>query len=147
MLLAVLCVACGGPGSTPDPPKPAPPDAETIFSAAIKWNDPVRDEEVYLSGSARTFISQGRRVIEATIDDPDDSLTLTLALPDLEQTQYAVGDDLDASIVYAVNDSVVFQGSATDGDLAQVNDPRRFIATLVLDFEGFSLGGTVGLPR
>ena len=156
MLLFVLA-ACGettapqpGPDPTPAPtnPIPEPDEAEDAFSASITWDDPERDAEVYLKGNARTFVSQGKRVIEAKIDDFEDELTLTIVLPDLDQTQYSVGQDLEASIVYAMDAEVVFKGNALEGDMANVRlDPSVFLATTVLEFDGFSLGASIGFPR
>ena len=142
LLLAGLA-ACGGP--TQPGPQPAPPDS--FFSAAIIDNDPAVDRETYTGGSAVASRYQGKAVITAEVSAGDDALELVLTLPSLDETEYRVGDDLTATLTYVKDRRVVYTGSALSGQLAQINDPGTFVATLSLDFETFSVGGSLGAPR
>ena len=145
--LLVLVVAglsaCGGPTQ----PGPQPKPSDSFFSAAVIDNDPAVDRETYTGGSAVVSRYQGKVIITAEVSTGADSLELVLTLPSLDETEYRVGDDMTATLTYVKDRRVVYTGSAQSGQLAQVNDPSTFVATLSLDFETFSVGGSLGVAR
>lgn len=150
LLLLLFLVACGSPAppEEPNPTPPPPPETESLFTAAITYNDFERDDEVYLQGgSAEIFRSQGRLFIRCELVDGNDSLLLTLELPDLDQTEYEVGTDLSATLRFVEGGEVVFDGPALSGALDQVNDPDTFVGNLLLEFPEFFLGAAIGFPR
>lgn len=143
-LLALLLAACGSPAELP-PAEPIETPA-SVFSLAVRYPDPAVSAEVY-TGRADALSARGQVTIRAEGTGNDGTLSLTLELPDLNQTSYTIGDDVRAQAQITKAGRVTFDGAALTGTIVQTGDEETFLTTLSLSFDGFEAGGTLGVPR